>query len=67
MLPAEVRAELHAIDVEIAQLRERVPPSRAALARRHKDGVDYIAPAWDAGELLARKKAVKRAFYEAGA
>jgi hypothetical protein len=81
MLPATVRAELRAIDVEIAQLRERVPPSRAALARRHKKGVDYIAPAWYAdflkrwrrrrerqiNELLARKKAVKRTFYEAGA
>jgi hypothetical protein len=81
MLPAEVRAELHAIDVEISQLRERVPPSRAALTRRHKKGVDYIAPArnadflkrWRRGrerqinELLAHKEAVKRTHYEAGA
>jgi hypothetical protein len=81
MLPAEVRVELHAIDVEIAHLRGRVPPSHAGLARRHKKGVDYIAPAWYAhflrrwrrgserqiNELLARKKAVKRAFYDAGA
>ena len=82
MLPADVRAELHAIDFEIAQLRERIPRARAALARRCKKGADCIAPAWYADFLkrrrrgrerqinellLAPKKAVKRTHYEAGA
>lgn len=78
MLPPQVLDDLHAIDTEIAELRQAQPPSRRALAQRHKKGEHYIDLGYYAdvvkrwrrwretriNELLAQKKAVKRAHYE---
>ena len=81
MLPAEVLDALHAIDLEIARVRQAQPPSRRVLAQRHKNGEHYsdacyyadVVKRWRrwrerrVNALLVQKQAVKRAHYEAGA